>query len=94
MTSTHMDGEIFKEPTEFDPCHFDGVIPPYNFVAFGGGARVCPGYELVKTETKIFLRHLVSKYRWELFNSKEEIICEPFASPSLGLPIKLLPKKE
>ncbi|KAG6794011.1 hypothetical protein POTOM_003244 [Populus tomentosa] len=52
MNMTHMDDSIFTEPSKFDPTRFDNQasIPPYSFIAFGGGPRMCPGYEFAKIE--------------------------------------------
>ena len=37
-----------------------------NFMAFGGGVRLCPGSELARLEMAVFLHHLILKYDWEL----------------------------
>ncbi|GLJ28364.1 hypothetical protein SUGI_0558120 [Cryptomeria japonica] len=89
--STHWSDEVFKEPLKFDPAHFDGVIPSNNFIAFGGGPRICPGYDFSKIETIIFIHHLVSKYTWSIIED-EKINGNPFPIPVMGLPIKLKAK--
>ncbi|BAF21713.2 Os07g0519500 [Oryza sativa Japonica Group] len=50
---THLDGNFFNDPVKFDPTRFDNQtsIPPYCFVPFGGGPRMCPGNEFARTET-------------------------------------------
>ncbi|KAK9133447.1 hypothetical protein Scep_012975 [Stephania cephalantha] len=43
---TQRDESIFPESMKFDPSRFDHnitSIPPYCFVAFGAGPRICPG---------------------------------------------------
>ncbi|KAH9311016.1 hypothetical protein KI387_026051 [Taxus chinensis] len=92
VTSTHWSEEIFKDSNKFDPSHFDQCLPPYSFIAFGGGARICPGYDFSKMETIIFVHHLISKYKWSLMDEDEKIIAEPLPVPILGLPIKLQAK--
>ncbi|KAH9311007.1 hypothetical protein KI387_026042, partial [Taxus chinensis] len=58
-TSTaHYNGDVYKEPNTFDPSHFDEKTPPYTFIPFGGGARLCPGFEFVKLQALIFVHHL------------------------------------
>ncbi|BAH93954.1 Os07g0520100, partial [Oryza sativa Japonica Group] len=49
---THLDGNFFNDPVKFDPTRFDNhtSIPPYCFVPFGGGPRMCPGNEFARTE--------------------------------------------
>jgi len=84
-----MNEEIFKEPNKFDPSRFDRPIPPYNFVPFGGGRRVCPGYEFTKLETLIYMHHVVCNYKWCVVDPDESFICTPAPTPVMGLPIKL-----
>jgi len=84
-----MNEEIFKEPKKFDPSHFDGPIPPYNFVAFGGGHRMCPGYEFSKMETLIYMHYVVCNYKWSMVYPDESIIWNPSPNPAMGLPIKV-----
>ncbi|GLJ25729.1 hypothetical protein SUGI_0492600 [Cryptomeria japonica] len=88
-TTTHFNGEIFKEPKKFDPSHFDDKTPPYTFIAFGGGARLCPGYDFAKLQAEIFVHHLISKFEWSMIIPDEKMTCEPLPIPSQGLPIKL-----
>nr|ATG29925.1 CYP728Q11 [Taxus chinensis] len=92
VTSTHWSEEIFKDSSKFDPSHFDQCLPPYSFIAFGGGPRICPGYDFSKMETIIFVHHLISKYKWSLIHEDEKIVAEPLPVPCLGLPIKLQAK--
>ncbi|KAE8728679.1 hypothetical protein F3Y22_tig00004111pilonHSYRG00070 [Hibiscus syriacus] len=61
---THMDERIFPDPSKFDPSRFEkqGSIPPYCFVAFGGGARICPGNEFARSETLVTMHYLVTRF--------------------------------
>lgn len=65
-----------------------GIKKTKNFMAFGGGARICPGAELGRMEMAVFLHHLVINFNWEL--AEPDL---PMAFPSLdfpkGLPIKV-----
>ncbi|GLJ12633.1 hypothetical protein SUGI_0194930 [Cryptomeria japonica] len=88
-SSTHMNEDIFKEPNNFDPSHFETQIPPYKFIPFSAGPRICPGYKFSQVETLLVWHHLVSKYKWSKIVSSERIICQPGPIPSLGFPIKL-----
>ncbi|KAH8493285.1 hypothetical protein H0E87_020115 [Populus deltoides] len=65
---THMDGSIFPNPSDFDPKHFErqSSIPPYSFMGFGGGPRICPGYEFARLETLITVHYLVNMFTWKL----------------------------
>lgn len=45
--SLHMDSEYFPEPEKFDPDRFSEEnkknIPPFTFLPFGDGPRICIG---------------------------------------------------
>ncbi|GLJ25731.1 hypothetical protein SUGI_0492620 [Cryptomeria japonica] len=91
-SSTHWNEEIFKEPHKFDPSHFDTQVSRYVFTPFGGGPRICPGFDFAKIETMIFLHHLVTKWKWSMKDPNEKIMCEPSPVPIMGLPINLQAK--
>ncbi|XP_058072525.1 cytochrome P450 716B1-like [Magnolia sinica] len=95
MNSTHRDVQIFPEPSKFDPSRFDGqaLVPPYSFVAFGGGVRICPGYEFARIETLITIHYLVTQFKWKLCSKDDSFIRDPMPVPSQGLPIQLEPKE-
>ncbi|KAE8125587.1 hypothetical protein FH972_020370 [Carpinus fangiana] len=91
---THMDGSIFLEPSKFGLSRFENQtsIPPYSFVAFGAGPRICPGYEFARIKTLVTIHYLVTQFAWKLctdnFFSRD-----PMPIPTQGLPIKLVPRK-
>jgi len=64
--STNNMDELFQQPKKFDPSRFEGSsdVPPYSFLPFGGGPRMCPGNEYAKMEIVIMMHHLVSRFRW------------------------------
>jgi cytochrome P450 family 26 subfamily A len=94
MNMTHMDDSIFTEPSKFDPTRFDNQssIPPYSFIAFGGGPRMCPGYEFAKIEALVTIHYLVTQFTWKL-SADTSFNRNPRLMPSEGLPIKIIPKK-
>ncbi|GLJ24651.1 hypothetical protein SUGI_0471330 [Cryptomeria japonica] len=87
-STTHFSGEVFKVPDKFDPAHFDNKSPPY-IIPFGGGARLCVGYDFARMQAEIFVHNLISKYNWSMINPNKKIICESLPVPGEGLPIKL-----
>ncbi|KAI5590508.1 hypothetical protein POPTR_004G017800v4 [Populus trichocarpa] len=89
---THMDESLFPDPTKFDPNHFDTKIPPYSFVAFGGGARICPGYEFARLETLITIHHLVNRFTWKLRCPDISFSRDPMPTFKDGLEIEIVPK--
>lgn len=90
-----MDSSIFKEPEKFDPARFENTasLPPYNFVPFGGGARICPGYEFAKIETLVTIHYLVTHFTWKLCCTDDFFSRDPMPAPTQGLPIQIIPRK-
>lgn len=76
-----MDSNIFEEPSKFEPS------------PFGGGARICPGYEFAKIEILVAIHYLVTEFTWELGCSDNSYRRDPLPNPAQGLPLKLFPKK-
>ncbi|EAZ04081.1 hypothetical protein OsI_26218 [Oryza sativa Indica Group] len=91
---THLDANIFPEPSNFDPARFENnsSIPPYCFVPFGGGPRMCPGNEFARTETLVTMHYLVTQFRWKLCCKEESYKKDPSPTPLLGLPVELEPR--
>ncbi|KAL3821368.1 hypothetical protein ACJIZ3_007273 [Penstemon smallii] len=83
-----------------DDIEYDGFtiprgwkpIQPYVYVPFGGGPRLCAGYQLAKLNILIFVHYVVTQYDWSLVIPDEPIISEPLPFPSKGMPIKISPK--
>ncbi|KAJ7960752.1 Cytochrome P450 [Quillaja saponaria] len=91
---THMDSSIFPEPSKFNPSRFENQasVPPYSFIPFGGGPRMCPGYEFARTEILIAIHYLVTRYKWKLC-ADNSFSWDPMPEPSQGLPIKVWPRE-
>ncbi|KAJ8763706.1 hypothetical protein K2173_003178 [Erythroxylum novogranatense] len=91
---THNDDKVFPEPFKFDPSRFENqaAIPPYCFIPFGAGSRICPGYEFAKIETLVTMHYLVTRFTWEL--CADNNFCRvPMPVPTKGLPVKITPRK-
>ncbi|KAG2561368.1 hypothetical protein PVAP13_8KG159800 [Panicum virgatum] len=68
------------------------AIPPFSFVPFGGGARVCPGNEFARVETLVAVHHIVTRFRWRLAASCDGSFSRyPMPYPSQGLLIDIEP---
>ncbi|CAK9176199.1 unnamed protein product [Ilex paraguariensis] len=76
---THMDETIFPDPSKFDPTRFkeQNPVPPHSFVAFGGGPRICPGYEFARIETLAVIHHLVTSFTWKLSSKHNPFSRDP-----------------
>lgn len=93
---THMDKDIFDDPTVFNPSRFGNPskpIPPFAYIPFGAGLHMCIGNEFARVETLTIIHHLVTKFEWSQLNPDEAITRQPMPYPSMGLPIKLKAKK-
>lgn len=91
---THMDDSNFQNPTMFDPSRFEKNAPsppPFSFMAFGAGPRMCPGMELAKIETLVMLHHLVTHFTWELVDKDESFKRNPFLEFDQGLLARIKP---
>ncbi|KAJ1260561.1 hypothetical protein BS78_10G242100 [Paspalum vaginatum] len=93
-TMTQSDPAIFPEPGRFDPARFENpsAVPPFAFVPFGGGARLCPGNEFARVETLVAVHYIVTRFRWKL-----AAVCDrsfsrfPLPYPSQGLLMDIEP---
>ncbi|KAL8466143.1 hypothetical protein ACS0TY_035305 [Phlomoides rotata] len=64
--AVHLDDKLYDFPHQFNPWRWqDKEISNANFTPFGGGQRLCPGLDLARLETSIFLHHFVTQFRWE-----------------------------
>lgn len=89
--SVHMDEENYDNPYQFDPWRWEKMGAAINnniFTPFGGGQRLCPGFELSRLEISIFLHHLVTTYEWEAEN--DDIVYFPTVKLKKKLPIKVM----
>ncbi|CAL5441287.1 unnamed protein product [Camellia sinensis] len=90
--STHKNPAYFPNPEKFDPRRFEGNgPPPYTFVPFGGGPRMCPGKEYARLEILVFMHNLVTKFKWSKLIPNEKVVYKPNPIPESGLPIRLHP---
>ncbi|KAK9124480.1 hypothetical protein Sjap_014082 [Stephania japonica] len=66
--AVHLDHEYYKEARTFNPWRWLNKNPSTQgnlFTPFGGGPRLCPGYELARVEISVFLHHLITTFNWE-----------------------------
>ncbi|KAJ6730684.1 TAXADIENE 5-ALPHA HYDROXYLASE [Salix viminalis] len=78
---THYNEEYFKDPLTFNPRRFEEPIPPYAYLPFGGGPRICAGNQLAKLNILIFIHYVVTRYNWSLLCPDEQITMDPSPIP-------------
>ncbi|CAK9264952.1 unnamed protein product [Sphagnum jensenii] len=92
--SVHYDPTFYPDPYKFNPWRYKEAGTKLPFFGFGGGARLCPGSELARTEICILLHHLVTKFdSWE-FIGKDIPSFFPFPRLSKRLPIRVKPRQK
>ncbi|PQM36218.1 cytochrome P450 716B1-like [Prunus yedoensis var. nudiflora] len=91
--ATHMDHNLFEDPNKFDPSRFESSkkssYPPYTYIPFGAGPRICPGLEFARVEVLLIIHHFITNYTWTPIIKNEPIRREPMPYPAMGLPAKL-----
>ncbi|KAL0366862.1 UNVERIFIED_CONTAM: Beta-amyrin 28-monooxygenase [Sesamum radiatum] len=93
--SSHKNPEYFPEPEKFDPSRFEGIgPPPYTFVPFGGGPRMCPGKEYARLEVLVFMHNVVRRFKLEKVIPNEKIVIHASPTPVHGLPVRLHPHEK
>uniref|UniRef100_A0A0E0RG31 Cytochrome P450 n=1 Tax=Oryza rufipogon TaxID=4529 RepID=A0A0E0RG31_ORYRU len=81
---------MFRKATEDDTAEPAGGASK-DFMAFGGGRRLCVGADFAKLQMAIFLHCLVTKYRWKVIKGGKMVLCPGLQFPE-GFHIRLLPK--
>lgn len=85
FTGVHLDESLHKDALEFDPWRWT-IQCSRQFMPFGGGPKLCPGYELAKVEIAFFLHHLILNYRWRV-EERDCALAYPYVEFEKGLPI-------
>ncbi|KAJ4769023.1 cytochrome P450 family protein [Rhynchospora pubera] len=98
LRAVHMDEEYFKSAPVFDPWRWQAsdafhqqVASTGVFSPFGGGARLCPGYELARVVISVFLHHLVTRFSWEA-PEEDRLVFFPTTRTLKGYPILVRPR--
>ncbi|KAI5605834.1 hypothetical protein BDE02_01G379100 [Populus trichocarpa] len=91
VSTTNKNPKYFPDPEKLDPSrHEDGkAFPPFTFVPFGAGPRMCPGKEYARLAILTFVHNVVKRYKWEVVFPEEKIVGDMMPSPEKGLPIRL-----
>ncbi|KAI5014218.1 hypothetical protein ZWY2020_055608 [Hordeum vulgare] len=95
-SSIHLDTTIYKDPNAFNPWRWKDITEPVGgsskeFMAFGGGLRLCVGADFAKLQMAIFLHFLVTKYSWKVIKGGNMVLSPGLQFPC-GFHIQLLQK--
>ncbi|XP_076854701.1 cytochrome P450 26A1 [Brachyhypopomus gauderio] len=92
ICDTHDVADVFPSKEEFQPERFMAKgfedSPRFNYIPFGGGARMCVGKEFAKVLLKIFLVELAQHCNWTLSNGPPTMKTGPTVYPVDNLPTK------
>ncbi|XP_020598258.1 cytochrome P450 90B1-like isoform X2 [Phalaenopsis equestris] len=91
MCAVHLDPSNHDNPMDFNPWRWMGPNcekTKKGYMAFGGGARKCPGENLALLEMVIFLHHAILNYEWEIAD-KDLPMHLPYLEFPKGLPLRV-----
>nr|CAB3489049.1 unnamed protein product [Digitaria exilis] len=94
--AVHLNTEHYENARTFDPWRWQvlsknklqSAVGASLFTPFGGGPRLCPGYELARVVVSVFLHHLVTRFSWEEAE-EDRIVFFPTTRTLKGYPINL-----
>lgn len=88
---THRDPAIWENAEEFCPERFaDGrKTPPFSYVPFGGGPRVCIGAAFGQAEARFVLARLLQTHKFEFTNHKIHAHMGATLEPRRGVRMKV-----
>ena len=92
---THYMEEYWTAPTRFDPERFapdraEDKQHFFQYIPFGGGAHKCLGMHFAEVQSKLFLRHFLTRYEVSVkpgYEMARSVV--PLSLPTDGLPVTL-----
>ena len=98
VRTTQHDPKLWPEPLAFEPDRYRDEEEgrersPYASVPFGGGAHRCIGADLAKQQIKVFMFHLLRRYRVQRVEAEATPWRRlPLPVPANGLPVRVIPR--
>jgi cytochrome P450 len=90
---THRHPDFWPDPTRFDPERFSPIQsqdrPPYSFVPFGGGPRICLGAAFAQVEAKVILARILQQFSLKLVQPRVHLHMGVTLEPRPGVMVKL-----
>ena len=91
------DPKNFKDPEKCDPERFApgriGEIPPYAYIPFGGGPRICIGNAFATMEMVLLAATVLQKVRLRLDQTPPPMELEIVLRPKGGLRMRAIPRQ-
>jgi len=86
---THRMPELYDEPSSFRPDRWRTLKPgTFEYMPFGGGPRMCPGYNLAWEELIVAIAMLLQRFRFEMVDdARVDRIVKLGLLPKQGLPM-------
>jgi len=83
--------DLYGEPNRFRPERWDGLDPsPHDYIVFGAGNRMCPGFIFAAQTMKISLAAILSRYRVTMVpNARIDYRTRVTLLPYPGIPVVL-----
>jgi len=85
----HRDPANFPDPERFDPDRFSTrrfeEIPPYAYIPFGGGPRICIGNSMATMQIVLLAATILQKFQLSLEQARPERDLEVVLRPKGGL---------
>lgn len=88
----HFDPQYYAEPERFEPKRWLAAVerPPFSYIPFGGGPRMCIGQHFAELEMNILLAMLLREFTWALIPDQDLSFTElPTPLPRGGLMLDL-----
>ncbi|XP_031495616.1 cytochrome P450 87A3 [Nymphaea colorata] len=91
--AVHLNPSIFPDPLSFNPSRWESSdLDSKNFMAFGGGMRLCVGADFARIQMAVFLHCLVTRFSWKVVRGGETVRTPGLAFPN-GFHIQLYERK-
>lgn len=91
------DAKNFPDPERFDPERFSPgrlqEIPPYAYIPFGGGPRICIGNAFAVMEMTLLTATVLQRYRLQLDQPQPALELEIVLRPKGGLRMRAVPRE-
>ncbi|MED6219074.1 hypothetical protein PIB30_032543 [Stylosanthes scabra] len=96
LRAVHLNPDHFKDARTFNPWRWQNsetTTPGNVYAPFGGGPRLCPGYELARVVLSVFLHRIVTTFSW-VPAEEDKLVFFPTTRTQKRLPIIVKRREE